>query len=292
MQKPLFQKKPIFANYYFCFLAIAGTFLFCINPNFKAAAQGNLMVMPKRIVFQGLKKSDEISLVNTGKDTAHYDISLIHYRMKDDGSFEEVQSGDSSFAFADKFVRFFPRSVTLPPNEAQTVRIQVIQAGQLTEGEYRSHLYFRATKAPEPLGTKDIKNDSSNLSIQLTPIFGISIPVIIRAGASTAKVTLTKCSFDLQDNKKPLLKMTLGREGNMSVYGDITVDYLSPSGKVIRVATVKGLAVYTPNDLRNVKVALAETAGVDYHSGKLHVVYQAEENVNQNTIAQTEVYLQ
>ena len=59
----------------------------------------------------------------------------------------------------------------------------------------------------------------------------------------------------------------------MSVYGDISVDHTSTEGKVTRVGTIKGLAVYTPNTNRYVKVALNKGPGIDYRSGRLHIVY-------------------
>lgn len=46
--------------------------------------------MPRRVVFEGAKKYEELNLANTGKDTARYVISLIHVRMKEDGSFIEI----------------------------------------------------------------------------------------------------------------------------------------------------------------------------------------------------------
>lgn len=257
----------------------------------QGVAQGDLMIMPKRLVFEGRKKAGELSLVNTGKDTARYEITLVHYHMKEDGTMVELKGSDSTFLKADKFIRFFPRSVVLAPNEAQTVRMQVINSGKMTDGEYRSHFYFRAVPNPDPHAYKPGKKDSTAITFRLKPIFGISVPVIIKVGESTAKAGLDNASFENKAGKAPLVKATLTRTGNMSLYGDITVDYISPDGVVTKVAAVKGIAVYTPIEQRHVKIPLNTITGVDYSKGKLHVVYQAQENVNQNNIAQSEVYL-
>ena len=48
----------------------------------------------------------------------------------------------------------------------------------------------------------------------------------------------------------PTLKLTVNRTGNMSVYGDFKIEYISPTGKITQVAIVQGFAVYTPNSLR------------------------------------------
>src|ERR1700741_1501873 len=101
--------------------------------------QGNLLLTPKRIVFQGSKKSQELNLANIGKDTARYIISFVQIRMKEDGSFEKISQPDSGQNFADANLRFFPRSVTLAPNETQTVKVQAVRTEELKEGEYRSH---------------------------------------------------------------------------------------------------------------------------------------------------------
>lgn len=250
------------------------------------------MIMPKRVVFEGSKRSHELNLANTGQDTARYVISLVHYKMKDNGSFEEVSANDSSWNFADKFIRFYPRSVTLGPGESQTVRVQLTQTSKLLPGEYRSHIYFRSMPEEKPRGEKEIKaEDASSISVRLIPVFGISIPVIIRVGESDARVHLSKCSFEMFEDTIPLVNLTLNRSGNMSVYGDITIEHISNKNKVTKVGSVQGLALYTPNLFRNIKVALNKQERVDYTEGKLHVVYKAQENGNPNNTAQTEIYL-
>jgi P pilus assembly chaperone PapD len=47
-------------------------------------AQGDLMIMPKRLVFEGSERSQEINLANNGSDTAVYAISFINYKMTED----------------------------------------------------------------------------------------------------------------------------------------------------------------------------------------------------------------
>jgi hypothetical protein len=88
-------------------------------------AQGNLLLLPGRVIFEGSKRYEELNLANSGKDTARYVISLMHVRMKEDGGFEEISQPDSGENFADKFIRFFPHSVVLGPGESQVVKIQL-----------------------------------------------------------------------------------------------------------------------------------------------------------------------
>src|SRR5687768_12576640 len=93
--------------------------------------QGNLLISPRRIVFDGDKKTQELNLANTGQDTAKYLISLVEIRMKEDGAFEEIKEPDAGQNFASKYLRYYPRTVTLAPNEAQTVKVQLSKTSDL-----------------------------------------------------------------------------------------------------------------------------------------------------------------
>ncbi|HEV7621384.1 MAG TPA: hypothetical protein VGO09_06620, partial [Flavisolibacter sp.] len=222
--------------------------------------------------------------------TARYIISIVQIRLKEDGSFETINQPDSGQNFADKNFRFFPRSVTLGPNEAQIVKVQVIKTAELKTGEYRSHMYFRAEPEKKPLGEENSKKDSSSISVRLMPVFGISIPVIIRVGESTTGIHFSKISFGFEKDSIPKVKMILNRTGNMSVYGDITVDYLSPEGNETRVGNVKGMAVYTPNASRQFILLLNKNTGIDYHKGSLHIVF-TDLSGSREKVAQEQIYL-
>ncbi|SEL53845.1 hypothetical protein SAMN04488505_102495 [Chitinophaga rupis] len=252
-------------------IAFAGGLLFI---NTQTLAQGNLLVTPMRVVFDGKKGLQELNIANTGKDTARYLVSFIEIRMNEDGTFEKISEPDSGQHFASSFVRFFPRSVVLPPNEAQVVKLQLINTSQLDSGEYRSHIYLRAEPNEKALGEDEPASakEGEGISVRLTPVFGISIPVIIRYGPKTGAVSLSDLNL-VTDGGGTKLQMVFNRSGNTSVYGDITVDHISSRGKTTRVANVRGMAVYTPTRLRHMQVQLDAKPGINYHSGKLVVVY-------------------
>ncbi|MET0635647.1 MAG: hypothetical protein ABWZ25_06440 [Chitinophagaceae bacterium] len=253
--------------------------------------QGNLLLYPKRIVFEGTKKSQVLNVANTGKDTVRYFISVIQLKMKDDGGFETIVDSDSSQKFADKNFRFFPRIVILGPNESQTVKMQVINMSQLTPGEYRSHLYFRAEPDKAPLGEEITPLDTGSISVKIVAVFGISIPVIIRVGESTTAVTLSDAVMDYQKESTASLKLNFNRTGNMSVYGDIAVDHISLQGKVTRVGIAKGMALYAPNPVRHFNLSLDKNSGINYHKGKLHISYTTQPDAKSEKIAETDLEL-
>jgi hypothetical protein len=256
----------------------------------RTMAQGNLLLMPRRVIFEGPKRYEELNLANSGKDTARYVISLMHVRMKEDGGFEEISQPDSGERFADRFIRFFPHSVELGPGESQVVKIQLTKINELAPGEYRSHLYFRAVPDKAPLG-EEVPVKDSGISIRLIPIFGISIPVIIRVGASVTQVRLSDLSVQMVDDTVPILEMTFHRTGNMSVYGDISVYYTSAAGKTILAGTAKGIAVYTPNNARKFRLTLDKKTEINYRAGRLSLEYSTAEDIHPQRIAGADLVL-
>jgi hypothetical protein len=265
--------------------------LFLIYSPAVLKAQGNLLINPKRIVFEGNKRIMDLNLANTGNDSARYNVSFLQYRMKEDGSFEEIKVPDAGQNFSDKYLRIFPRTVVLGPNEAQVVKVQLTRTNLLVPGEYRSHLYFRAVPNIKPLGEETQKDTSKTISVKLVPIFGISIPVIIRVGESTSKVALTDLAFQISDEKMPQLKVQFNRMGNMSVYGDLTINHISPEGKSTQVGIVKGISVYTPNLKRKFLMNLDKTTGVNFREGKIEVLYNTQPDANSELMARAELLL-
>ncbi|NLK54722.1 MAG: molecular chaperone [Bacteroidales bacterium] len=253
-------------------------------------AQGNLLITPRRVVFDGSDRSFDLNLANTGKDTSTYAISIVQIRMNEDGSFENITEPDPDQRFADRYIRYFPRSVTLGPSETQVIKLQLIRSNELQEGEYRSHMYFRSVPRKKPLGTEEEIRDTTTISVRLTPVFGITIPVIIRKGTSTASVKLSDLNLEINENSEPVISFVFNRTGNMSVYGNILVEHISPQGSVTRAGVLNGVAVYTPNNVRKLRFNLINT-GIDYTKGKLRVTYSSSSDVKPVRYDQAELVL-
>lgn len=278
--------KKLYLKY--LFFAFSGVLLLV---SIKGKAQGDLLLYPKRIVFEGTIRSQTLNLANSGKDTGRYLISVVQVKMKEDGSFETISQPDSGQRFADKNFRFFPRNVVLAPGEAQTIKIQLINTNELEPGEYRSHIYFRAEAAKKPLGEKENAIDTGAIAVKVVAVFGISIPVIIRVGESTTQVSLTDASFQLSKDSIPSLKVNFNRTGSMSAYGDISVDHISPEGKTTRIGVAKGMALYTPNTVRHFNLLLDNKTGADFHKGKLRIAYTTQPDAKSIKMAETELQL-
>jgi hypothetical protein len=81
------------------------------------------------------------------------------------------------------------------------------------------------------------------------------------------------------------------REGNQSVYGDLTVDYEDQVGKKINVGTVRGIGVYTPNSLRKFSMRLTVPDGIDLQKGRLLVKFSSANDAKPEIYADYEFSL-
>ncbi len=257
-----------------------------------ASAQGNLLVTPRRILFEGgSSRIRELNLANIGQDTARFLISLMEIRMKEDGSFEQITVPDSGQLFASGHLRLYPRSVSIPPGESQMVKVQLVKSDELTAGEYRSHIYVRAVPVQKPLSEADTARDTTQISVKLTAIFGISIPAIVRVGANDARLSIADPALIMNDAKVPHLSITFNRGGLMSSYGELTVEHVAPDGVVKKVGLVKGIAVYTPNVRRRFQMDLDQVKGVDWSKGSLHIIYKTEKEGGAGDISEATLAL-
>jgi len=236
-------------------------------------AQGDLLITPTRVVFEGNNQKEQLNLVNIGADTAIYSITFVQYNMKEDGTFVAISKPDSGQMFADPYLRIFPRRVTLAPREPQVVMLQCRRKKDMPSGEYRSHIYFRAEKNTNPLGSGKSVSDTTQLKVQLIPVFGLSIPVIIRSGLVNVSATLSDLSMETQQDTIQFLKLTINRTGNISIYGDLVVNYSPANGKTYEIAKVKGVGVYTNINKRIISIKLNKLPGTKLSNGKLAVKY-------------------
>jgi len=252
-------------------------------------AQGNLLVAPIRVVFENGKQREDLNLSNIGQDTAVYLISFLHYRMLEDGSFKQL--GDTDVLptpRADTYLRIFPRRVTLPPGESQIVRLQFRKPVDLKDGEYRSHLYFRADKTATPLGMASGRHDSTKLSVSITPIFGISIPVIVRSGILNSSVTLSDLSLKMVNDSTYNVQVSINRSGNQSAYGSLEATFVPDQGKEVVVGIANGVGVYTEISKRIYHLPLRLHYGTKLKNGKLVLRYLTPRDDGGKELARTE----
>lgn len=259
-----------------------------------APAHAGLMLYPTRVVFEKNQRAAQIELINDGDKPATYRISLVNRRMTEDGRFEAADSAAPGEHFADDMLRFSPRQVTLEPGTAQTVRVMLRKPAELAEGEYRSHLQFE--KLPDVEGSASIENqrqagDGKGIGVVLNVLVGASVPVIVRHGATSASVSLSHLAVKKDEAKHDLLTLQFERDGSSSVYGDLSVTFTPRGGKPQALAQVGGIAVYTPNRVRQAALPLELPKGLELAHGTLEVSYRDRPEAGGKLLAQANLEL-
>jgi P pilus assembly chaperone PapD len=247
-----------------------------------ALAAGDLLVAPTRVILDGARGT-EVILNNVGAQPATYRISLELRRMRADGQVEDV----APEAVSDKekatlaMISYAPRRVILPPNQPQTIQVRARFAEGLADGEYRAHLLFRAIPDARPATASAV---SQGVSIAITPIYGITIPIIVRKGALKASAAISAVHM-IASADGPALALTLSRSGDRSTYGRIRV---LKAGKAIYEAG--GIAVYA--ELAQRSVALPVPAALlPQMTGAVTVQYLEDTAIGGGTIAETQAVL-
>ncbi len=228
----------------------AGSFALASSP---VHAAGDLLVAPTRIVLDGLRGT-EVILNNIGNETSTYRISLELRRMNPDGTFVDItpENANEREKRALEVISYAPRRVVLPPNQPQAIRVGVRAPDGLADGEYRAHLLFRAIPSAKPV-VKSATQPTQGVSISLTPIYGVTIPVIVRQGQLVATAGIADPQI-VTTADGPALKVKLTRTGTKSVYGRIRV--LKP-GLDKPAFEARGVAVYADNAERSVYLPIS-----------------------------------
>jgi len=218
-----------------------------------AHAQGDLLVAPTRVILDGARGT-EVILSNIGADEATYRIGLELRRMTDNGRLEPVEKVDANDIeeAALGMIRYAPRRISLPPGQPQSVRLSARPGADLPDGEYRVHMSFKAIPRPTEVTEEDTQ--AEGVTLRLIPIYGITIPIIVRHGDVEAQVALTQPSI-VQGEKGPELAMTIERAGESSTYGALSI--VKP-GLPEPIVLAGGIAVYPEIGSREVRINLTE----------------------------------
>jgi hypothetical protein len=243
------------------------------------------LVAPTRLVLDG-RKGAEIILNNIGDETATYRISVEFRRMSPDGRLVDVTEPSAEEKLAQEMIVYAPRRVTLAPRQPQSVRIAARAPQGLPDGEYRVHLLFRAIPPATPVSAPKEAAPSGGLRFALTPIYGVTIPVIVRFGNLQAKAGIANVHLATHEGK-PAVALDLSRSGERSTFGEVRV--LKPGVKD-PIAIQKAVAVYKELTTRQVIIPVDE-AFKGSAAGPVTVQYVETFDDGTNVIAETQAVL-
>jgi len=246
------------------------------------AGVGDLLVAPTRIILDG-RRGTEIILNNIGDDVATYRVTVELRRMKPDGTLETVTTPNAREAAAEAMILYAPRKVTLPPNQPQSIRINARAPQGLTDGEYRAHLLFRAIPESRPVTDTAPKQ---GVSFRLTPVYGVTIPVIVRLGNLSATAGIANVA-KINEGGKPVIALDLSRAGERSTFGEVRV---TKAGLAEPLAVAGGIALYTEIDKRRVTVPI-DARFAAQATGPVTVEYVEKTPTGMVTLASTSAVL-
>src|SRR3954453_12728397 len=187
------------------------------------AGVGDLLVAPTRIVLDG-RRGAEIILNNIGSEPATYRISIEFRRMTEAGDLVDVTTPSSADQTAEDMIVYAPRKITLAPKEPQAIRIAARPPQGLPDGEYRVHMLFRAIPPANPVVPASLSTEQEKgLRFQLTPIYGVTIPVIVRLGNLQVTAGIANVHLAKARDGKSVVALDLSRTGQRSTFGEVRV---------------------------------------------------------------------
>ncbi|MEO1046533.1 MAG: molecular chaperone [Pseudomonadota bacterium] len=251
------------------------------------AAGGDLLVAPTRIVLDD-RRGTEVILNNVGEEVATYRITLELRRMTPDGRLDEVSKAEANAIeqAALKMIRYAPRRVTLPPNQPQAIRIGIRPPAELPDGEYRAHMLFRAIPDVQSV-TAASNTDVEGLAIALTPIYGVTIPIIVRKGRLEATASIANGRIERGEDG-PALAFDLARKGQGSTFGEIRV---TKPGLDEPLLVARGIAVYPELEGRTVRFPIPEELATAM-TGPVSIAYYEASNAGGGLISKIDTVLQ
>lgn len=248
------------------------------------AGVGDLLVAPTRIVLDG-RKGAEVILNNIGDEPATYRVSVEFRRMNENGDLVDVTTPTPADQTAEDMIVYSPRKVTLAPHEPQAIRIAARPPQGLADGEYRVHLLFRAIPPATPV-TQETAEKPKGVQFKLTPVYGVTIPIIVRLGNLAASAGIADVRLETR-NGAPAIGLDLVRQGSRSTYGELRV---IKAGVKDPIAVQKGVAVYTEVGKRHVSLAIPENAR-SLATGPVTIEYLETYDDGTHLLAETQAVL-
>lgn len=244
-------------------------------------ASANLLINPTRVSLADGERSTDVILINTSKATTTYRLDWLEKRAQHGGGYVDLTEQQAmEFPTASQMIRFSPRQVTLGPNERQTVRIAVRRPSDLVDGEYRSHLLFRALP---PARNPDAPLPAQAASTAINIMLNFAIPVVIRQGKMDYSVDMSGASITFNPaNQQGGVVVNLTRSGKHSMVGDLEA-YWTPAGSSERLIAKSAEYSLWPELKQN--SANLIWVGTEFvpDSGKLRVVYKGTKDFRGTT---------
>ncbi len=256
------------------------------------APTANINITPRRVVFDGVKRTEAVYVFNQGTAPVTVDITLIDNVMLPTGEIaplaEVPRKGSAAQVAAARLqsareaILATPSRMTIEPGRSKAIRIRAsIPESSGTTAEWRTHLTVSTVPPPDAGLTADAASSpqKGEMAFRIQSAFGVSIPLIVRGSAAAAAATLGPISFERGEvpnadgslaRSVPMLSFKLSRTGANSIYGNIEARIDGKAGREV-IGFIRGIAVYPEIDQRRVVMQLnrepkpGETVIVTFH---------------------------
>lgn len=247
---------------------------------FATSAKAELQIFPLRVTLSDKERSTQISLRHKGPKAERYRITTVFYKMEADGAMKVIEKTTPEDKDGSKYFRFSPRQVTLEPQIEQVIRLMARVPADLPEGEYRCHLHFEAMSDAEDSLVEGKTNSGAQMMLKAR--MAIAIPVIIKKGTTSFKVSLDKFKINKGTDGNYSFSVDMKKEGNGFAYGNLEIVSTTDEGATESLATINGISSYI--DQRSIKMPLQIKT---LPSGKIKILFKDAASANEEILAST-----
>lgn len=228
------------------------------------------LVTPTRAACGGAERSVTVTVMNRDTQAHVFRLELENRRVTADGALEPLTDPTPEDRTATNLIRLSTRQLTLGAQASGVVRVLCRAPANAEPGEYRSHLVVRQLPDIEP--EPQLVPEFEGVSIQITPIYGISMPIMVRSGATSARVSLVSAIQVRAD----LIQVSIASEGNRSAFVNIKVMRAGDrAGEPVIEA--RGVPLYLPMTRRDFELPLNEAQRAAIARGARVALQQVDE---------------
>jgi len=194
-------------------------------------AQG-VVIAPHAVFIDGRARSGSVLLYNPNTDPVEVSISLLfRYPVTDSVGrivLRTIDRPDSTLRSAVDWIQAFPRRLTVPPLERQTIRLLALPPPGLPDGEYWARLVIAAKGGQVPVtGAADTAAVKVGLTLEVRTIIG----VYYRRGAVRTGVAISNLRTALAGDSL-VVWSHLVQQGNAAYIGTVQGALVDSAGAV------------------------------------------------------------
>jgi hypothetical protein len=239
----------------------------------------NLQVVPTRVVLTDDEKNGYLTVRNKATTTKTFKIIPVFYRQSADSSLTIVETPSAEEHSLIPLLRFSPRTVTVGPDQSQTVRIMLIKKNNFEDGDYRAH--FRVAEIETPQGTSGNTENAiadKKMNFNLVPRLAISVPVVYISKNSQFTLSFDNLEFipaSLDGKKSAYLKCKIIKNGNGIALGKIKFMFKAkdstPESPAVEVGLIDGFSSYIAE--RQDQLVINNSEKIKLEKGKITIQF-------------------